>query len=208
MKWCKSNEDIGHMVVSMSILLTWRTCCWRRVSRCLRRGRILVQDAIVLALKSFRRRFTQFFHSIYVPRLKPSKVFKGIIARNAVNRSSFVVPQWLLHIMFFKNWNLQCIFFQRSISNPIIYVHSFLLLEHVDGLQNFLVRLHQVCCGDRGPNYALSDFIESAVNRSVSCPEAMLDYSLEVSQHHYSGAMFNFGCVGLGNNLLLLNWSE
>ena len=57
------------------------------------RGRILVQDAIVLALKSFRRRFTQFFHSIYVPRLKPSKVFKGIIARNAVNRSSFVVPQ-------------------------------------------------------------------------------------------------------------------
>eukprot|EP00434_Breviolum_minutum_P016874 symbB.v1.2.014888.t1/scaffold1099.1/size138014/4 len=47
------------------------------------------QDAIVLALKSFRRRFTQFFHSIYV------------------------------------------------------------------------------CCGDRGPNYALSDFIESAVNRSA-----------------------------------------
>ncbi|CAJ1408035.1 unnamed protein product [Effrenium voratum] len=47
------------------------------------------QDSVVLALKSFRRRFTQYFHSVYV------------------------------------------------------------------------------CCGDRGPNYALSDFIESAVNRSV-----------------------------------------
>lgn len=47
------------------------------------------QDSIVLSLKRFRRRFTQFFHSVYV------------------------------------------------------------------------------CCGDRGPNYSLSDFIESAVNRSV-----------------------------------------
>lgn len=47
------------------------------------------QDAVVLALKSFRRRFTQFFHSIYI------------------------------------------------------------------------------CCGDRGPNYSLSDFVESAVNRSA-----------------------------------------
>lgn len=47
------------------------------------------EDAVALAFKSFRRRFTQFFHSVYV------------------------------------------------------------------------------CCGDRGPNYALSDFIESAVNKSV-----------------------------------------
>ncbi|CAE7557559.1 Igfals [Symbiodinium natans] len=49
------------------------------------------EDAVALAFRSFRRRFTQFFHSVYV------------------------------------------------------------------------------CCGDRGPNYALSDFIESAVNKSAAC---------------------------------------
>ena len=36
----------------------------------------------------------------------------------------------------------------------------------------------EVCCGDRGPNYALSDFIESAVNKSASQLEVYLDQGL------------------------------
>lgn len=62
------------------------------------------------------------------------------------------------------------------VSNPMIYKQLSPIRACCRPSKHpLLVRLHQVCCGDRGPNYALSDFIESAVNRSVSCREPILD---------------------------------
>lgn len=60
--------------------------CWHQVK--------LRQDAVVLALKSFRRRFTQFFHSIYVTRLR-WKCNSGYSGSDSVVQEYVLVAGWL-----------------------------------------------------------------------------------------------------------------